>query len=131
MKRGLLTIALGVNLFALQVLGTSPSRELTLDEAKQLAPNARDYPQMKFGLFNETDSPDFYTFEITAAVPDDASPVLAHFSVNRSNGDVWEAVGCFKVKSPDLRKLQQTLRRKINLSNADAKLLSKKAPCQP
>ncbi|MGA3317481.1 MAG: hypothetical protein ABSC64_13695 [Candidatus Korobacteraceae bacterium] len=118
-------------MFALQVLGTSPSRELTLDEAKQLAPNARDYPQMKFGLFNETDSPDFYTFEITAAVPDDASPVLAHFSVNRSNGDVWEAVGCFKVKSPDLRKLQQTLRRKINLSNADAKLLSKKAPCQP
>jgi hypothetical protein len=111
------------------------SRDLTESEARELAalaltPTARKLPALTLSLDNPLprSPPTFYWFEATAAVPN-ASPILGHYAVNRVTGDVWDPVWCKKLSTPDLRKSQSTMRKRIGLGAKELRRLSSVAPC--
>lgn len=124
-----------VSLCAPQFYGAEQSRTLTVSEARQLAtmaltPSARKLPRLSVDVYKGFGTPGFSWFEATAASPN-ASPVLGHFAVNETNGDVWDPVLCKKLSSPDLVKLQKALRRKTHLSKEELERAGKAAPCEP
>jgi len=115
--------------------GSDRTRKLSEDEARELAimaltPDARKLPDLSLAIEKGFGAPGFYWFEATAATPN-ASPVLGHFAVNQSTGDVWDPVWCKKLTSPDLTDLQRQMRKRIHLSDRDLRRLSKEAPCEP
>ncbi len=117
--------------------GSDGNRSLTEGEARELATMAlprfaRAFPKLRLDAYEGYPGrPGFYWFEATAAVPDNASPVLGHFAVNQTTGDVWDSVSCERLTSPDLTKLQRRMRKRIHLSDRDLSRLSKLAPCEP
>jgi hypothetical protein len=94
-----------------------------------LTAEARQFSGMRFDREQGPHVAGFYWFEVTADVPDGASPLLGYFAVNKVTGDVWAPVPCEKLTSPEIRRLQRRLR-----GQADAKDFheaSKRAPCPP
>ena len=115
--------------------GPARMRELTEAEGRELAimalaPDARKLPKLSADLYGGLGAPGFYWFEVTAEVSN-ASPILGHFAVNRATGDVWDPVWCKKLSSPELERLQKTLRQKIRLGDGELRRLSGKVPCEP
>jgi hypothetical protein len=109
---------------------------ITLQEAHNLSvltltPRARRFPGMRFDSEKEPHPPEFYWFEVTANVPDNASPLLGYFAVNRVTGDVWNPVECKRLESPALARLQKQLRKKINIPEIDFRHASESVPCRP
>jgi hypothetical protein len=108
-------------------------RDLTPDEARRLIvaalrPSVEKLP--KFGLdaeINQQD-PDFYRFDATWDNPT-GSVVIGSFGVNKATGDVWELVPCRRMGSSRLRRLQDELRRKIDLKSIERRQLNR-APCE-
>ncbi len=111
-------------------------REISEAEARGLAKAAlrkevRNLPDLRLDLQRGyPDRPGFYWFEATAFVRD-ASPVLGHFAVNRRTGDVWDPVGCKKLTSPDLKSAQQSVLKRISMSDRELRRLALIRPCEP
>lgn len=122
---------------SISAVADSGYRKLTQAEARQLATMAlprfaRELPDLRLDANNGYPGVSgFYWFEATASVPDQTSPILGHFAVNQTTGDVWDPVSCRKVTSPDLRNLQARMRKRIGLADRDLAHLSKLAPCEP
>ena len=54
-----------------------------------------------------------------------------HHSVDPNTGDVWSADVCEEYKTQPLRKLQQTIRKRIGLTDGEYKTLRKPGPMCP
>jgi hypothetical protein len=97
-RQWFLLIKLAILLAFSSAVAASP-RKLTEAEAQKLAllalrPNARKLPGLRFDSYaGFPGRVGFYWFEITAEVPDNASPILGHYAVNEATGDVWEPAG--------------------------------------
>jgi hypothetical protein len=119
------------------VVGSDGKRNLTEAEVRELATMAlprfaRMFPKLRLDSYGGYPGrPGFYWFDATASVPNNASPVLGHFAVNQTTGDVWDPVACKKLTSPDLTNLQRRMRNRIHLSDQDLRRLSQAAPCEP
>ncbi|SRR5579875_2265449 len=96
-----------------------------------LTANAQHLPGMRFDREIAPHPPDFYWFEITAKVPDQVSPLLGYFAVNKMTGDVWNFTQCKKLTSLVIRKLQDELRKEGKISTQDFEHFSREAPCEP
>src|SRR5881396_3203158 len=122
--------SLSVSALLLTLLGIATgapgrNRDLTEDEARRLviaaqSPSARKLPKLGVDFNNEFDKPDFYKFDVTWDNPK-GSVVVGFFAVHRVTGEVWKLVICKRMSSPDLRSLQQTLRRRISLNKREVK----------
>lgn len=109
-------------------------RRLTLLEARQLVYKAVE-PQgatklPRFGLdyYKDDHFRDFYFFEATADHPGPGSGVLGHYGVDPRTGNVWDGVVCRELTSPSLRKLQQTVRTRIRLTEKEYRKLRRPGP---
>ncbi len=96
-----------------------------------LTVSARRLPGMRFDREKASHPDGFYWFEVTANVPDEASPLLGYFAVNKATGDVWNPVQCRKLTSVAIRHFQEQLRLKRKISATEFRRLSGEAPCQP
>ena len=112
-------------------------RDLTEAEAKELVlaalgPDARKLPKLSLdaNLSAIKDAQGFFGFDVTCDNPH-GSPVVGFFGVNRITGDVWELVLCRKVKTVELRRAQQILRRRIGLAQQERRKATGHAPCEP
>lgn len=112
--------------------GQGPERDrgVTVDLAHDLAKStltetARHLAGMRFDAEKQPHDYRFYWFEITAKTPDDISPLLGYFAVNKINGDVWDPVACIKLNSPFIRSFKRT-----GYKGSAIKSL-KRAPCEP
>lgn len=96
-----------------------------------LTPNGRGLSGMRFDR-EQTPRPEgFYWFEVTADVPDGASPLLGYFAVNKTTGDAWNPVQCRKLTSTAIRHFQEQLRQRGAISAAEFRRIADEAPCQP
>jgi hypothetical protein len=113
------------------------TRDLNVAEARELVvqaldPSARKLPGLNLDSRQGSKIPDFDQFEVLwDPGPNPGSAVVGHFAVNVATGDVWELVLCRKRDSADLRRLQQTIRKRIGLGAEELHKLTGKAPCEP
>ena len=113
------------------------TRDLTESEARTLVeaflgPKITKLPHFGLDLLEGAAPAEFYAFEATGTHTDPtASPIIGSFAVNRGTGDVWRLVVCRRVGSPELKRSQETLRRRIGLSRDEFRRLEAKAPCEP
>lgn len=132
-----ITLLTPVLLFAANTgLGQKAAPAVSEEEAHTLAvstltANARHLPGMRFDREKAPHPEGFYWFEVTANVPDEASPLLGYFAVNKTTGDVWNYVQCRKLTSPAVRHFQEQLRQKGEISEAEFHRIAEQAPCQP
>jgi hypothetical protein len=105
-----------------------------------LTVKAQHLPGMRFGRDEETAnklapspaiSKRFYWFDVTAKVPDEISPTLGYFAVNKETGDVWSPVPCKRLTSSFIRSFQRRLLRSRRISDQEFRNESIKAPCEP
>ena len=117
-------------------LGQEPAHAVSEEMAHTLAVStltakARHLPGMRFDREKAPHPEGFYWFEVTANVPDDASPLLGYFAVNKTTGDVWNYVQCRRLTSTAIRHFQEELRQKGATSAAELQRIADEAPCQP
>jgi hypothetical protein len=114
---------------------TGRTRDLNVEEARRLAiqalrPTERAAPGLDAELAQSSHIAGFYRFEITWNNPNPGSAVIGSYAVNKATGDVWELVQCRRMRSPDLKRLQQELRQAIGLSSRELHELREKTPCE-
>lgn len=112
------------------------SATLSEDHARSLAVStltaaARRLPGIRFQEEKRPHPEGFYWFEITANTPNDVSPLLGYFAVNKTTGDVWNPVQCKRLTSSAIRRFQEQLRRKAKISDAEFRQIAATAPCWP
>jgi len=125
---------------ALIVFAAAPcaaaSRIITADEAKglvliALAPHSDGVSLVlyKVAPLSVASSDAFYGFQaLRQNAPAGASANVGFFAVDRRTGDVWNAVICEEHRSPELRRQQQAVRKRIGLSDAQYKKLRSPGP---
>ena len=109
-------------------------RTVLLDEAKDLViqglpSTTRHLP--KFGLlqYEDRNFPQFYFFTAYWSGAPNGSVIIGHYAVDKSTGDVWDAVmECDEISTPALRKLQAEIRRRIGLSDSGYQKIKRKGP---
>lgn len=74
--------------------------------------------------------PEFPNFYMINAYWDNpgGSVLVGYYAVERTTADVWSFPVCGRYTSPTLRKLQQTLRNSIGLTNAEYQKVRKPGP---
>jgi hypothetical protein len=133
MKRLLLAIALAL---ACEALIYAQRRDLTIAEARELVmaalqPEARELPKLSINTLDRKERrTGFDEFAVTWDNPN-GSAVFGFFAVNQATGDVWKLALCRRADTPDLRKLQDTLRDRVGLDRRTFTRLRRRAPCEP
>ncbi len=115
-----------------------PENTITREQARQLLLKALQEtdPQWahlpKFGLdyYRDPYFPGFFFFEAGWDNPV-GTVVLGHYAVNPRTADVWEATGCHRLHPVSIKPLQESLRRKIGLSDQEYRKLTTQVPCSP
>lgn len=115
---------------------SGPAKEITREQARQLvlmALKAQGTPTKspKFDLENgrdELDFPEFYNFEAYFDTKTHLA-TIGFYAVGRKTADIWESVGCHRLDSPAIRRLQRSLRKKIGLTEQEYQKLTSVAPC--
>ena len=128
--RGLLLIA------AFCALAPAAEKEISREQARELvlkALKAEGYPtnSPKFELHDRDDPyfPEFHSFSAYFDTPDRFA-AIGHYAVNPKTADVWEVMGCRRLKPRAIRALQKSLRKESGLSKGDYKKYSSLAPCK-
>lgn len=114
--------------------GQQPRGDIGVQLAHRLAistlsVSARKLPGLRFDAEKSPHSPKFYWFEITAHTPEDVSPLLGYYAVNRKTGDVWDAVACTRLTSRFVHDTQMRIRRADG--GTAFSIAAKVAPCEP
>jgi len=75
---------------------------------------------------------DFYFIHAEWDSPSGRHAAIGHFAVERTTGDVWDWVKCGRFNSSSLTDAQQTLRKRIGLSDSEYQQIRKPGPfCEP
>jgi hypothetical protein len=133
-KRGATAMMLALLLVGTQVPARPRRRDLTQPEARALViealdQSARKLPGLTFKFYSRAKASNFYELAVLWNNPN-GSAIVGHFAVNRATGDVWRLVLCTRVESAALRRLQQTLRKRIGLGSEEFHKLESEAPCE-
>ena len=133
--RRLNMLTLVLLLFGCRLVAVARTRDLTEKEAKELValaldPAATTLPNFGLDTYEGPNAASFYFFEATANLGANKSPIIGHYAVNRSTGDVWEAVVCRRINSDALKNLQEIVRKRIQLSREELRRLGYKSPCE-
>jgi NACHT-associated inactive Restriction Endonuclease 1 len=134
-KTALVVALLGISGMA----PAKPLKDVTRAEARTLllkALQAQGAPtkSRKFDLEDNTGNmkffSSFYSFDAYLDEPGFLS-IYGHYDVNRKTADVWDELGCHRLRPRAIKPLQKALRRKIGLSAEEYRRLSQEAPCSP
>lgn len=75
---------------------------------------------------------DFYFIHAEWDSPSGRHAAIGHFAVERTTGEVWDWVKCGQFNSPSLAEAQQTVRRRIGLTDTEFQQMKKPGPfCEP
>jgi hypothetical protein len=123
-------------IFVSYLHGQAKNAGITESQAHELArmtmlPSGRNLPDMRFNEEDALKPGPFYWFSITARVPDDESPLLGAFAVNKLSGDVWDVVSCKRLVNKDVLSAQARLRHEMHTSESVSTSHSHIAPCAP
>jgi hypothetical protein len=131
-----LYLALVLTAFVAMVEPTTAfARELTPVEARDLVLKALETQGIPQSPGVTVDGPGgefsgFYDFDVTLQTATRPPIHVGTFEVNRKTADVWEwGVWCHGVEARPLKALQESLRKKIDLSEAEYRSLSRVAFC--
>ena len=94
---------------------------------RTMLPAGRNLPDMPFNVETALRPGPFYWFSITARVPDDQSPLLGAFAVNKLTGEVWDIVSLKTLGNEDLLSARVGLRPVLHTSQRASAI----APCAP
>ena len=113
------------------------ARSVTILEAKRLVllaltPEIAGLPGLSVDPYDMPDSPDFYFLEVRWQGRPGGSAVAGHFAVDKTTGDVWDAVAeCTEISNSELRKVQLRLRASMGLTSSGYKAAKREGPlCQ-
>jgi hypothetical protein len=128
------TVAAGVLVISLICSGAAKSdaakSELTENQATSLAQEAmkKYHPGVHIDLMPGQSDPAFFEFEALSDNPS-GSPVVGHFSVNKSSGDVWDLAGhCRYLTSASLQEKQKEIRQELGRGDQYYRQARKKKP---
>src|SRR5580658_2362179 len=93
-----------------------------------LAAQGESGPSVQIGPWKYDWAPEFYTFSAWRHNLADGLLVTYYFAVNPWTGDVWDAIGCSRIKSPGLDREQESILKRSHLSADKRKALSEKSP---
>ena len=82
----------------------------------------------KFGLEQLGNERGFLVFEGQWDNLTGGSANLGHYAVDERTGDVWDADLCREYRSPELRSLQQAIRKKLGVTNSEYHKLRRPGP---
>ncbi len=112
--------------------------KITAKEAKELVARALErqpvsrLPSFFLDQFNNDRFGDFYFFDGLWDNPSEGGASAESYAVDKSTGDVWDAIVCREFKSASLRKLQTTIRRLHGIRKLEYRRLRKLGPmCEP
>lgn len=114
--------------FGVAYATNEPQQKISEEEARKLVYEVVKIhnPSAELTSTPRDDDPDFYFFAASWANPV-GSPIIGYFAVNPWTGDVWDS-GCRRLKSPSLRKLQESIRKPLRLNKKMYKELHAKMP---
>jgi hypothetical protein len=102
-------------------------RDLTLEEAYGLVKAfQKDHSEGGYGLENY-EVEEYPGFQFFQAVPDAPSGHL-HYPVDLRTGEVWNEASCAKLASPSLKKLQNAIRNRIDLTDEEYRKIGRRGP---
>jgi hypothetical protein len=118
---------------------SAPRRAITVNEASQLVGallKPDGWTKLRgFVLYQalfDAEFQDFYFIHAEWDSPSGRHAAIGHFAVERTTGEVWDWVKCGQFNSPSLSEAQQTVRKRIALSDAEFQQLKKPGPfCEP
>jgi hypothetical protein len=121
------------------VYSTPRRRNVSVEEANDLVcvvtGGCADGSVELVGSKADVSSPDsgFYAFQaLWTTAPPDINFNLGFFQVDPRTGDVWNGVICEKFTSPELLKLQRTIRQRTGLTDEEYRKTQKPGPmCEP
>lgn len=108
---------------------------LTVEEARELVkaavpPEMASLPGLSLDYYSNPACPEFYFFAVLWSNPNPiGSNLSAHIAVNSRTGDVWDPFLTKRFESPKLKKLQELIRKRLGLSDAEYRKLREKQPC--
>jgi len=120
-------------------LHSAPRRPITVAEAQELVRallRPDGWTKLRgFVLYQALFDAEFQGFYFIHAEwdsPKGRHAAIGHFAVERTTGEVWDWVKCGRFTSPSLTAAQQTLRKRIGLSDSDYQQIQKPGPfCEP
>ncbi|MGO9096627.1 MAG: hypothetical protein ACLQGV_15570 [Bryobacteraceae bacterium] len=73
-------------------------------------------------------APEFYTFSAWRSNVKDNLLITYYLAVNPWNGEVWDAMGCKRITSPQIQKEQEAIWKRSRLPDEARKALHEKSP---
>ena len=125
--------ACGFSVCAIITAHAAPSRNLTVDESRELVlaalpESTTKLPEFNLDPFTVSYYPDFCFFEGQWNSTGDVSPVAGHYAVDSRTGDVWNGIICREYKTPRLRVLQSIMRKRIGLTQQQYRKIRRLGP---
>jgi hypothetical protein len=114
--------------------GSVKAFAITIQQAKQLVNvalkerGAAKLPGLAAVSMENFHNNGFYLFEVTWNNLQPGSAIVGHFAVDLKTGDVWDAVVCSSISSPELTKLQGQIRRRMGMTKEVYRKLKKPGP---
>jgi len=133
-------LTLGTSLTSSAQPPESASKLLTQEDCRQLVLEALKIQGIKtqdptLELIDDPydpDFPDFYNVEAHDVDVHGHYASLGAFAVDRRTGDLWYAVVCWELKSPQLKRLQEAIRKRIGITEKEYRKLRRRGPmCLP
>lgn len=115
---------------------SAAQRPITVNEAQELVRvllKPDGWTKLRgFVLYQALFDAEFQDFYFIHAEWGKPPVAIGHYAVERSTGEVWDWVRCGKFNSPSLTAAQQTLRKRIGLTDSDYQHIRKSGPfCEP
>jgi hypothetical protein len=118
---------------------SAPRRPITVVEAQELVRallKPDGWTKLRgFVLYRalfDAEFQDFYFIHAEWDSPSGRHAAIGHFAVERTTGEVWDWVKCGQFTSPSLSVAQQTLRKRIGLTDSEYRQIRKPGPfCEP
>jgi hypothetical protein len=102
---------------------------VTVEEAHDLVMAfLKDHAEGRYGPGLEKYEVEQYPgFQFFQALPDPPSGRI-HYPVDPRTGEVWDEASCEKLTSPSLKKLQNAIRNRIDLTDEEYRTISRPGP---
>ena len=115
---------------------SAPRRPITVAEAQELVRallKPDGWTKLRgFVLYQALFDAEFQDFYFIHAEWGKPPVAIGHYAVERSTGEVWDWVRCGQFNSPALTDAQQSLRKRLGLTDSEYQHLRKPGPfCEP
>jgi hypothetical protein len=112
-----------------QKISVKQAEELVFESLSVFAPGI-DLKTVVLMKLTDRYDPDFLYFDASAKNPI-GSPHVGYFAVNPWTGDVWNAAGCTRLTSSEIKRIQREIRKQLGVNDKEYQhLMDKKPLCE-